>query len=453
MLNLSDKKVLVVGLGRTGVSVSKLLAMHGAAVTVTDFRGREQLESQVAALSGHSVEFRFGEHDESMFLDADLIVPSPGVPEIDPIKHAIAYGIEVLSELEVASRFCMAPVFAITGTNGKTTATAFLHELFTMAGYNSVLVGNNDLPFSSVAARIESLDAVVLEVSSYQLIHAKTFHPRAAVLLNITPDHLERHGTMGKYRETKYRIFRNQTEPDLAILNADDPLTRDIKPETRAETLYFSQKSEPEQGVFIRGDGIIARVGGEERELASVSGLKLRGKHNIENIAGALAASLALPIENGIHARAVREFRGVEHRIEPLDDVNGVHFYNDSKSTNIESLRVALDSFGEPVVLIAGGRGKGIDYAILSAVIEEKVKGLALMGEDAGLMESAWGELAPTLRAASLGEGVERAFGMASPGDTVLFSPACASFDMFDNFEHRGRCFKEEVKQLGRKEP
>ncbi len=442
--DLNGKDVTIVGLGRTAVALAKLLVAKGAKPFITESRGDHELGELPKALQAETIPYETGGHTPSAFDRADIVVPSPGVsPAIAPIAHAKERGTEVVGEMEVASRFISAPMIAVTGTNGKTTTTALIHSLIQRCGYRSILAGNNDLPLSEVALIDPAPDYVVVEVSSYQLETCQTFHPWMAAVLNVSNDHLARHGTVENYAAVKSRIFENQNESDIAVVNIDDPRCAKMRSDIRARVIPFTQLSAIEGGLGIQGDHIIW----QDEHVADVADIPLPGRHNRENVLAALSMMRAGEFDWPSVIDGLRAFRGVEHRIEYVATISDVRFYNDSKSTNLDSLRVALESFDTPVILLAGGRGKGSDYAEISTLVKNKVRHLIAFGEDAEAIDTAYANVVPTHRADSLTDAADEAMRHAQPGDAVLLSPACASFDQFPNFEARGHAFKAWVTQ------
>jgi UDP-N-acetylmuramoylalanine--D-glutamate ligase len=448
-MNVKGQKVVVAGAARTGVEAARLLALHGAVVTLSDAAIPEDRSSVERKLAGLNVAFELGGHKTESFTTADLVILSPGVPPaIEPVRAAEKAGIPVMSELEFAYRYCQSRLVAITGTNGKTTTTTLVHRLLKEAEIPALLAGNNELPFSRALMVKPRPQIIVLEVSSFQLERIETFRPEIAVLLNVTPDHLERYSGMEDYRRAKMRVFAHQTDSDTAILNADDPhMYRDAE-QVQARKLFFSIERELESGVFVHDGDIIVRSDGTQKRLARVDDIALIGKHNLANVLATLGACFALDLPEKPCRRTLRAFRGLEHRMEFVVEKRGVTFINDSKGTNIDALEKALVSIDVPVILIAGGRGKKSDYSVLRDLVKSRVKRLVLIGEDAPLMEAAFGDLVPVSRAGSLKEAVQQACSAATKGDCVLLSPACASFDMFRNFEDRGEQFKSAVLQL-----
>ena len=444
-MDLRNRKVTLVGMGKTTLAAVRLLLREGAQPFVTEKSELEKVRESAETLKSLGVPYECGGHSTRALAGADFVIPSPGVdPQIAPIVEATRTGARVLCEMELASRFNRAKVLAVTGTNGKTTTTELLRALVESCGHRVLLAGNNEMPFSEAVLVEPAPDYIVLEVSSYQAELNQTFRPWMAAVLNVTPDHLSRHKSLVAYAEAKAHLLAEQQESDYAILNADDFLVETMAALTRATCRKFSMSRKVSQGLWSDGDGIYE---GDTR-VASTGDILLRGRHNLSNVLAALAMMRAGAFDWDRTLEGLRRFRGVEHRIEFVARIKEVDYYNDSKSTNIESLRVALDSFEIPVILIAGGRGKGADYRVLLDLVARKVKYLITLGEDAPLLEKAFGDRVRTERAGDLPYAVRRAAALARTGDTVLLSPACASFDMFTGFEHRGRVFKECVRGL-----
>ncbi len=444
-MELRGKDVVIAGMGRSAVGAAKLLQARGARPFVSDSNHGPFLDAHRAALDALGVAYECGGHTMSRFEEADLVVLSPGVPPaIAPVAQARARAVPVLGELELAWRFCQSCVIAVTGTNGKTTTTELLYAMVAACGRSVALAGNNDTPLSLAVLETPPPEFIVLEVSSYQLESVEMFHPWIAAVLNLTPDHLGRHGTMDEYAAMKARIFARQTSGDIAVVNRDDPWTTAMPVPPGVRRMGFSLTERITDGCWTDGANICH---GDER-VAALADNPLPGRHNLANVLAALTMMRAGGFDWKGVLTGLRQFRGVEHRIEHVLTRDGVDYYNDSKSTNVDSLRVALESFDRPVVLIAGGRGKGADYRVLRPLIMRKVKHMVTLGEDAPLLEAAFSDLVPALRAESMAEAVARARAAASPGDVVLLSPACASFDMYANFEERGRDFKQCVRTL-----
>lgn len=438
--------MVVVGMGRTALAVVRLLLREGACPVVTEAKSGDAFAPACAALESLGVPYELGGHREATFDGAVLIVPGPGVPP-RKIPVPASCQAEMISEMEFASSYCRSRIIAVTGTNGKTTTTELLKTLVAGCGHSVALAGNNDLPLSAMVTTEPAPEYLVLEVSSYQLELARTFHPWAAAVLNITPDHLARHGTIEGYAAVKAQIYANQDAGDLAVINDDDPLVRVMADSTSAHVRRFSLDHRLDDGLWLDGEAI--RLG--EAQVAGVADTRLPGRHNLQNVLCALSIMRAGGFDWEKTIAALRTFGGVEHRIEFVTQISGVDFYNDSKATNVDSLKVALESFSAPIVLIAGGEGKGTDYRVLRDLVRQHVRHLVLIGEDTPKIEAAYGDLVACEHAADMSDAVQRAAAVAQPGDAVLLSPACASFDMYTSFEHRGRVFKDVVTDYARK--
>ena len=420
-------------------------ALAAARPTLSD------LDAHVGKLLGEAL--LLGGHPQELFANADLIVLSPGVPaDLPQLDMARSRGVEVISEPELAGRFLRGRIIGITGSNGKTTTTALTGELMRAAGAQVIVGGNIGTPLTSLIEQSSDETWTVAELSSFQLEMIDSLRVHVAIVTNITPDHLDRHGTFENYVRAKHRIFRNQTPADVAILNADDERVASWAAGLRAHTVFFSVRRELDEGLFLRaGREIVSRTPDGERVLMMREEMKLRGLHNVENVLAALAAGLACGAAPPSMRETVKSFRPVEHRLEEVAEVEGVRFYNDSKATSVDATLKALEAFADDegkVVLILGGRGKRAPYAPLAPLIRERVRKLILIGEDTEVIEAELKTDARSERALDMPDAVGRAFAAAQAGDTVLLAPACASFDMFRSFEHRGQSFKEAVSAL-----
>lgn len=445
---LAGKKVTIVGLGRSAAGAARLLLAAGAKPFVTDSGDAPGLAPWKEQLDALEVPFETGGHSARAFDGCDLLVMSPGVPPgAAPFADAVARGVRMISELELGFLHTQSKVIAVTGTNGKTTTTELLAAMISACGETVSLAGNNACPLSQAVVEQPEAKYAVVEASSYQLETCEKFRPWMACILNLTPDHLGRHGDMAGYAAVKAKIFSRQAAGDIAVLNHDDPYVSACPVPRGVRTLHFSTHHEVADGLWSDGVGIFE---GRAR-VAMVADVPIPGKHNLANALAALTLMRAGGFDWERTLRGLRTFRAVEHRIEFTAEIAGAKFYNDSKSTNIDSLRVALESFSAPIVLIAGGRGKGSDYGALAPLVLARTKHVVTLGEDAPLLEAAFGKLRPTERAASMREAVEKARKAAAPGDVVLLSPGCASFDMYGNFEERGRDFKACVQALAAK--
>jgi UDP-N-acetylmuramoylalanine--D-glutamate ligase len=454
-LDVKGKRVLVVGLGKSGVASAIFLKDRGARVSVSDAKTEDQLPSAIPALLDKGISVETGGHGERTFRDQDLIVVSPGVPsDVPQLDKARAQGIPIIGEVELASRFLKGHIIAITGSNGKTTTTALLGEVIGMGGYEVLVGGNIGTPAISLVSEATSDTYNVLEISSFQLESIESFHPEIAVVLNITPDHLDRHHSFDAYVLAKARIFENQTGQDHAVLNADDPTCAGLARKTRAQVHWFSRSQEVERGAFVREGKIFARDESGDQEVMPASGITLKGAHNLENVLAAVCAGRIVGCEPHRIRRAVEEFKAVEHRLEYVTTIQGVEYYNDSKATNVDATIKALESFPGNIHIILGGKDKGSDYSVLKDLLRERAKRVYTIGAAAEKIELQIAGAAPVLRAETLKTAVKRAAESAAPGDIVLLAPACASFDQFESYEHRGRVFKEAVQALAaRKTP
>lgn len=442
-----DKNIVLVGLGRSSIAAARLIQSIGAYPFISEQEDSTRLDLWRNKAKEFHIPFETGKHSRTWLEKAHLMIVSPGVPLNAPyVKKAKEMNIPITGELEFAFYFSKSKILAVTGTNGKTTVTSLLATMVQASGRSVALAGNNDTPFSEVVMEAEQTEFVVLEVSSYQLETTDQFHPQVAAVLNISNDHLGRHGTLENYAAIKERIFLKQQPHDAAVVNADDPYTARMMPPAGVQRYEFSLRAPGPRRIYADKQNIYF----EDHCVASVSDCRIPGKHNVANALAALMLMHAAGFSWADAVGGLRQFKGVEHRIEFTAHINGVDFYNDSKSTNMDSLRVALDSFDRPVVLIAGGRGKGGDYTCLNDVVAEHVKHLVLLGEDAPKMQEAFRSFVPISRVNSMMEAVEEAFRHAYEGDVVLLSPACASFDMYENFEARGRDFKLCVDSLKR---
>ena len=448
-MDLRNKRVLVVGLGRSGVASAFFLQEHGAKVTVSDTKAETQLQNEVAALLDRGVSIEAGRHGERTFRDQDLIVVSPGVPSDQPqLQHARSLGIPVIGEVELAFRFLQGKVVAITGSNGKTTTTSLVGEILSKSGKKTLVGGNIGTPVISLAGKSTPDTLLVLEISSFQLETIEQFCPWIAAILNITPDHLDRHHTFDAYVAAKARIFENQKAGDSGVLNADDPACLALKDKAKGALYWFSRKQPVENGAFLKGDQVIFRQNGREEPILSRSDIQLRGLHNLENVLAAVTmAMLAGCVPEQVRS-AVKEFRAVEHRLELVTSINGVTFYNDSKATNVDATVKALESFPGNIHIILGGKDKGSDYTVMAPLLRERVKRAYLIGAAAEKIASQIQGAAPLVRSGTLDRAVRQSFEAASPGDVIVLAPACASFDQFENYEQRGRVFKELVHSL-----
>ena len=444
-MELKNKILCVIGLGKTGIAVANFLSREGARVTVTDSKPREQLLEPLKQLRA-DVKTRFENSEPPS--DAELVVLSPGVDiHSSFLENANQTGIEIISEIELANRFNTVPIIAITGTNGKSTCTSLIAEIISQSGKTVHAGGNLGTPFISLLDQ-GGADYRILELSSFQMEATSGLHPIVSVILNISPDHMDRHKDFKRYVELKEKIFAHQTQNDFLILNQDDPNTRDLGKGCSAERILFSTQTELDKGVFLRGNRIIARFQNNEREIISLESLSRGLRWQVENILPAIAVALLLDVSQEAILQALKNFTVLEHRLEWVRTMNGVDFVNDSKGTNVGSVCKSLNTFDCPIILIAGGKDKETDFSPLKSLMKEKVKHLVLIGETRdkfkGILNGSFGYE----ESDSLEEAVRLAKAKADDGDVVLLSPACASFDMFKDYEDRGNRFKTIVKNL-----
>jgi len=449
LITIKEKKFLVVGLGKSGVACARFLKDRGGVVTATDGKSIDDLGEAVQKLKDLGIKIEAGGHNIETFLDCDLIVLSPGVPmSIEPIREAKKRGIEVISEIELAYNFIKTPIVAITGSNGKTTTTTLVGQILKRAHKEVFVGGNIGNPLIEYIELGREAEYVVAEISSFQLEGIRSFRPRVVIMLNISPDHLDRYLSYQDYIAAKARIFLNQREGDFAILNADDSLVSEMTNSFKdVRKVYFSQKKKMNKGIYLYGNSIVSEIGGQ-KHCYSTEFFKIRGVHNIDNIMASIAAAEICGCNPGDIQDAVNSFKGLEHRLEFVEEISGVKYYNDSKATNIGAVEKSLESFEEPIILIAGGRDKGTGYESLNELVKERVKKLILIGEAKEIILKSLGSLTQSLKADTLEEAVELAWSQSSYGDIVLLSPACSSYDMFNNYEERGEAFKAIVREL-----
>ena len=448
-MDVNNKRVLVVGLGKSGVASALFLKARGARVTVSDTKTPDELKEEIPKLLDEGITVETGGHGERTFQNQDLIVVSPGVPvDAPPLVQARALGERVIGEIELAVQFFPGRMVAITGSNGKTTTTTLAGEIVTAGGFSTVVGGNIGTPAITLVQGATSATVAVLEVSSFQLETIKTFRPWIAVVLNITPDHLDRHRTFAAYTDAKARIFENQRGDDFAVLNADYPAAAGLAPRTRAQVFWFSRKKEVQQGAFVRDGRIWFRDAGGQREIMLVSEIPLKGSHNVENVLAAVCMGSLATVSPERIRQAVRSFKAVEHRLEHVATISGVEYYNDSKATNVDATIKALESFPANIHLILGGKEKGSDYTVLNDLLRQRVKRVYTIGAAAAKIESQIKGSVAIVQAETLENAIQLAHDAAQAGDVVLLAPACASFDQFRSYEHRGKLFKEVVGKL-----
>lgn len=451
-MKIAGRKALVIGAARSGIASARFLAQRGATVALNDRKPLSEWSPAALALKTEGVGLVEGDPPSWLLDQVDLVVISPGVPtKAIPIRYADRRGAEVIGEIELASRFLRGRIVAITGTNGKTTTTSLIGEMLKDAGLQVQVGGNIGTALISMTESSRDDGWNVVELSSFQLETIVDFHPTVAAVLNVTPNHMDRYETLMDYAAAKHNIFRNQTQGDAAILNADDEIVSSWAQGLRPHVVPFSVKRELDEGLFLRGRDLVSRTRDGERVLMSRDEMQLRGTHNVENVLAAMAAGLACGAAPESLRETVRRFRPVEHRLEEVAELNGVRFINDSKATSVDATMKALEAFADnagKVVLILGGKGKHAPYSPLAELIKSYVRKMILIGEDAKTIELEIGDAAPFEHAADMRDAIVRSFAAANEGDVVLLAPACASFDMFESFEHRGKVFKEEVSSL-----
>jgi UDP-N-acetylmuramoylalanine--D-glutamate ligase len=449
-MDLKGKKVLVVGLGKSGLAAALFLRRRGAQVTVSDVRSAEALAKDIPALLDEGINVEAGGHGLLTFRRQDLIVVSPGVPLDTPeLVQVKAFGLPVIGELELAARFLKGRILAITGSNGKTTTTALVGEIMKAAGFPTLVGGNIGVPV--VALIDESSDETwsVLEVSSFQLETTERFHPSIAVILNITPDHLDRHGSFENYALAKERIFAAQTGNDCVVLNADNARAAAAAAHAKAQVNWFSLEHRVDAGAYVE-DGYIfhrAEKGGTLEKIMPLAGIPLKGEHNVENVLAAVAATRLAGASLEAIRSAIEGFKAVEHRLEFVATINGVDFYNDSKATNVDATLKALAAFSSGIHLILGGKDKNSDYTLLTSLLRARARAIYTIGSAAPKIEAHLRGVVSIHSCETLEKAVTTAGAAARPGDVVLLAPACSSFDQFENYEHRGRVFKQLVEE------
>jgi UDP-N-acetylmuramoylalanine--D-glutamate ligase len=452
-MELNGKRVLVVGLGKSGVASALFLKKHGAKVSVSDTKSGDELRNEIPVLLDNGISVETGGHGERTFRGQDLIVVSPGVPvDAPPLQQARSMGEAVIGEIELAAQFLPGPIVAITGSNGKTTTTTLAGEIMTAGGFATLVGGNIGTPAISLTDRATPQTVIVLEVSSFQLETIQTFRPKVAVVLNVTPDHLDRHRTFEIYVNAKARLFENQQPVDFAVLNADDKTCVAMGKRTRAQVFWFSRQKEVERGAWVSDGKILFRDANGQREILQTSDNPLKGAHNLENVLAAVCSGVLMGCAPEKILQAVKNFKAVEHRLEFVATIRGVGYYNDSKATNVDATIKALESFPSNIHLILGGKDKGSDYTLLDQLLRERVKRVYTIGAAAAKIESqivSSKDGGPeVVHAETLENAIRKASAAAQSGDVVLLAPACASFDQFKSYEHRGKVFKEVVQSL-----
>lgn len=451
LMEVKNKRVLVVGIGKSGISAAMFLRGLGARVTVSDTRSAVALAEQIPALLDAGIMVESGGHGLLTFRRQDLIVISPGVPLDTPeVKQVIGYGLPVIGELELATRYLKGSVVAVTGSNGKTTTTSLIGKIFADSSKPTQVGGNIGLPVIELIAESTDETVNVLEVSSFQLETTEQFHPRIAIILNITPDHLDRHGSFEKYVDAKEKIFANHTTEDALILNADDVTTQGSASRTKSAVYWFSGTKIVRQGTFVR-EGVvcwIAKEGAKAEPILPVAEIGLKGAHNVENVLAAVCAARLSGILAETIRASVADFKAVEHRLEYVRTVAAVEYFNDSKATNVDAALKAVASFKGCVHLILGGKDKDSDYTQMNEVLTERVKTVYTIGSAAEKIERQLAGVVKIVTAGTLASAVAKAAQTAVAGDVVLLAPACSSFDQFENYEQRGRVFRQLVLDL-----
>lgn len=454
-MDLKNKSVLVIGLAVTGVPLVKVLCELGAIVTVNDLKTEVELEETLQALKGYKFKGIFGKHPDDLkeLQNIELAVVSPGVPlDIPFIEDLRKHQIEIIGEIELAFRLNKAPIVAITGTNGKTTTTALVGKIFENAKKNTYVVGNIGVAAISKAMKTTEKDVMVMEVSSFQLESIVDFRPKVAAVLNLTPDHLNRHKTMENYLKTKFNIFKNQDKYDYAVINYDDEECRKASESIQSKRIFFSRKIQLEEGVFVDNNQVVIALDQKKHVVMSIDDIRIPGMHNLENALAATAMTFVMGVDPKIIKETLMTFQGVEHRIEHVATINGITFINDSKATNTDAAIKAIEAIKGPIILLAGGMDKGSDFEDFIQAFNNKVKKLFVYGETAEKIYDTAKKLgySDVNIVKNLQEAVLDAYNIAEDGDTILLSPACASWDMYKNFEERGNHFKKILEELRR---
>lgn len=452
-MDYRGKKTLVVGMARSGVGAAQLLCKAGAQVTVNDSKKREELKTDLSPLDTLPVTWALGQGAEALLDGTDVLVISPGIPDTAPfVQKAKAMGVYVIGEVELASQLAPGMLVAITGTNGKTTTTTLTAEMFRASGKKSFAVGNIGESYAAAGLVSRAEDVMVCEISSFQMETADTFHPKAAAFLNLTEDHLNRHGTMEVYAAMKMRVFQNQTPDDVAVFNADDPALEKLIPQVKAQVMLFSRKREVPQGAFVRNGMVTVRWQGREENICPAAEIRIPGPHNLENALAAVCLAYSMGVKAETLAKTLRSFAGVEHRIEYVRTLRGVRYINDSKGTNVDSTIRAVQTMTRPTVIILGGSDKHCDFTPLvkEMLASPMMREAVVLGVTADQIEDTLRRHGFTAirRARSMEEAVQLCQHDAQDGWNVLLSPACASFDMFSDYEERGRVFKRLVNEL-----
>ena len=439
--------MLVVGFARTGESLCNFLLRRGARVKISERKPRNELDRSLTEIENKGVQVEAGKHSTESFTEADLIVPSPGVPWIPELEKAKDKGIRILSEIELAYHFLKGRIVGITGTNGKSTTATLTHKILKDGGLNAFLAGNIGTPLIQFVEDSQDNHVYVTEVSSFQLKHIERFRASISVFLNVSPDHLDWHSSFDDYLESKKRLLFTQQEDDIAVLNHDDPLIHALIEKVKPEVYTFSRQTEVHKGCFLRGDWVILKDR-QENKLMPASDIPLFGIHNLENVMASALVGHILGIPLPRIRESIVNFRGLEHRLEKIATLGGIEFYNDSKATNVDAAMKSIQSFDRKIILILGGRDKGGDFKKLRQPVADRVKKAILIGEAREKIKKTLEGYVPLETVSYLKEAVRLGHSEAEAGEVVLLAPACTSFDMFQNFEERGKAFKREVLAL-----
>lgn len=454
MFDMKGKKVVILGAGMSGVGAAKVLNQMGAYVWVSDLKNEKEISYNLQELRDLGIKIVLGEHPDDLLDDTDLMVVSPAVPKwVSFVQRALERQIEVISEIELAYRFSNGiPFVAITGTNGKTTTTTLIGEIFKAAGKKTIVGGNIGIPLIEEIFYHPDAEVAVVEISSFQMEWVNEFKPRVSAILNITPDHLDRYDSFDDYAYTKTNIFRQQDFNDYVVLNEDDHETIKFEQNISAQPFFFSRQKKLSQGVYVENDHVVVADQGKKTVICPVKSIGIPGPHNLENALAAVAATYSMGVDKTVIADTLKSFKGVEHRLEFVAEINGVTFINDSKGTNCDAAMKALQSFTQPLILIAGGKDKGTSFDDFAVLATEKTREIILMGETMNKISQSLEKAGcgTPYTANSMKEAIDKAYNLAEPGDVVLLSPACSSFDMFNSYEHRGEIFKAEVERLRR---
>ena len=449
MIEVKGKKISVIGAARSGIGAAKLIKKLGGIPFVSDFSPEEKLKDSLNQLEKENINYEYGGHSDRVY-DCALMIISPGVPNDSAVvQDARTKGIKLISEIELAYHYCKGKIIAISGTNGKTTTTSLCGHVFNTCGYKTHVAGNIGLAFSEVVLDVNEGEFVSLEVSSFQLDLIENFKPAAALILNITPDHLNRYeNSLQKYSESKQRIYKNQDEKDYLILNKDNPTVIKYLVDHKSKSFFFSLNEEQDNGCFHSGGNVIFRMDGKESFRCLRNDIKIRGEHNLANSMAVISAAKVFNLDNEGIIKGLQTFESVEHRLELVRQIDGVKYINDSKATNVDSVWYALKSFDEPILLILGGQDKGNGYEQIKPLVLQKVKKIYAIGSSAEKVYNFFHHDVKVEIEKTMQDAVKSSSKEAKSGDVVLLSPACASFDMFNNYEHRGKVFKEAVNNL-----